>query len=87
MPFLGLGLLLTIIAAGFRGMTIFFPGLTGMLVGGVLGWICGRIGRDDPEKVWSFGNRVGLTLGATMLYSLDATQIRTLSVDPATPEC
>lgn len=67
---------LLLVAAGtvavglVRGLVLYVPGILGMAAGGLLGWLCGRIGRSDPEDLWSFENRVWLALGAALLYAV-----------------
>ena len=64
-------ILLGSLASGvFRALTLFIPGITGMIAGGVLGWLTGSLGRGDPEIAWSFTNRVWLALGAGLLWAI-----------------
>ncbi|MCD4751407.1 MAG: hypothetical protein K8R59_18725 [Thermoanaerobaculales bacterium] len=59
------------VVMGFaRVFVLFIPGIMGMIAGGVLGWATGRVGRGDPEEVWTFGHRMGLALGAGLLYGV-----------------
>ncbi|MBN2314575.1 MAG: hypothetical protein JXM79_11645 [Sedimentisphaerales bacterium] len=54
--------------AFFRASQVFLIGLQGMLAGGVLGWIAGRIGRKDPGVYWSFQQRCWLGVSVTVVY-------------------
>jgi len=51
-----------------RGSFGFAIGVQGMLVLGVLGYAAGRLGRGDPERDWTFSQRVGLALAAALLF-------------------
>jgi len=56
-------------AAGvFRAEVAFVPGVQGMLLLGVLGYCAGRLGRGDPERFWTFGQRVCLALAAAASF-------------------
>jgi hypothetical protein len=50
------------IAGVARAFIGFVPGIQGMILGGVLGAIIGRLGRNDPERYWRFGIRIGMAL-------------------------
>ena len=71
-----LALMLLIVLAGtlaiglLRGMVAFVPGIFGMAAGGLTGYLCGRIGREDPEARWPPGQRLWLALGAAALYGV-----------------
>ncbi len=70
LPYVLIVVAATIIAGFARGLILFIPGIMGMAAGGLLGWTAGRIGRSDPEASWTFGLRIGLTLGAALFYGI-----------------
>jgi len=61
-----------------RGAVLFVPGIAGMAVGGLTGYLCGRLGRDDSEACWGFSERGWMTLGAGVLYGV--VTVATVSV-------
>ncbi len=75
LPYVLIVAVATIIAGFTRGFILFVPGIMGMAVGGVVGWIAGRIGRSDPETVWTFSLRVGLTLGAALFFGIGTAAV------------
>lgn len=52
----------------FRADACALPGLAGMLAGGVAGYGAGRLGRGDPLRFWTFGQRLWLALAAALVY-------------------
>lgn len=76
---------LTGLAVGFfRFRAGFIPGLQGMILGGLLGYLAGRIGRRDPEIYWAFNQRIWLSLSlALVCVSLQTFTVGALSAgDP-----
>lgn len=69
--------------AYFRASQVFLIGLQGMLTGGVLGWIAGRLGRRDPGEYWSFQQRCWLGMSMTVVYM--ASHLVALSILNAGP--
>jgi hypothetical protein len=67
----------------FRGVVAFVPGIQGMLALGVLGYAVGRLGRGDPERFWSFGQRIWIALGCALV--LGVVQVLVVSVLKAGP--
>ncbi|MCP4897238.1 MAG: hypothetical protein GY906_09740 [bacterium] len=74
-PCMLLVLLGAVIAGLVRGYVLFVPGIMGMVVGGVVGWVSGRLGRGDPEHMWSFANRGWLSIGAGLFYAVCAALV------------
>jgi len=75
LPFVLIIVVATVIAGFARGLILFIPGIMGMAFGGLLGWTAGRIGRSDPETVWTFPLRVGLTLGAALFFGIGTAAV------------
>jgi len=75
LPYVLIVVAATVIAGFARGLILFIPGIMGMAFGGLLGWTAGRIGRSDPETVWTFPLRVGLTLGAALFFGIGTAAV------------
>jgi len=75
LPYVLIVVAATVIAGFARGFILFVPGIMGMALGGLLGWTAGRIGRSDPETVWTFPLRVGLTLGAALFFGIGTAAV------------
>jgi len=72
-----------ILAGLFRSTMTFLPGIAGMAAGGVLGWLTGRLAREDPGEIMGFGLRAGLALGAGVLFeTLGAVTVSILHTRP-----
>ncbi len=78
LPCMALAVALGVAAGGFRAAVGFLVGLQGMLVMGVLGWFVGRAGRGDPDRYWSFRQRIWLSL--TVATVLGVAQVVVLSL-------
>lgn len=70
LPAVALGLATATVFGLVRGVSIFVPGVVGMLAGGISGYLTGRLGRHDCDALWPFAARGGITLGATLLYGV-----------------
>ena len=70
LPFVVGTLVLSVMFGLGRATVLFVPGIFGMMAGGVLGYATGRVGRGDPLRLWLFPTRAGVTLGATLLYTV-----------------
>jgi hypothetical protein len=83
MPVVALGLAAGAVAGAFRGAVGFLVGIQGMLLLGVLGYVAGRMGRSDPERFWTFAQRIWLSL--TIALVVGVVEVVVLSVVRAGP--
>lgn len=58
------------LAGGLRWIVDFFPGLQGMLAGGLLGYFAGLAGKTDPPTFWRAGQRFWLLLNLQLTFVL-----------------
>ncbi len=52
----------------FRGKVSFLAGVGGMIAGGAAGYAAGRLGRGDPDRLWTFGQRIWFALSGALVY-------------------
>jgi hypothetical protein len=69
-PVVALGLAAGAVAGALRGGVGFLVGIQGMLLLGVLGYVAGRIGRGDPERFWTFSQRIWLSLTIALVVGI-----------------
>lgn len=69
-PAVLLGLVAGAAAGALRGTVGFAVGIQGMAALGVLGYAVGRLGRGDPERFWTFPQRVWLALAAALVFGV-----------------
>jgi hypothetical protein len=82
-PAVFLGLAAGAAAGAFRGAVGFAVGIQGMLVLGVLGYVAGRTGRGDPDRFWTFAQRIWLSLTIALVVGI--VQVGVLSAVKAGP--
>jgi hypothetical protein len=82
-PAVVLGVAAGAAAGAFRGAVGFAVGIQGMLVLGVLGYVTGRMGRGDPDDLWTFSQRIWLSLTIALVFGI--VQVGVLSAVKAGP--
>jgi hypothetical protein len=87
--FLPAALFAAVFAGGLsfvRAWHFFLVGFQGMLAGGVVGWISGCMGRNDPEAYWTFGQRCWLGVSMMIIYSFSGLLVLSiLNAGPIDP--
>ena len=68
-PILALSAAVGIVVGILRGGMPFFPGVQGMAVGLAVGWAAGRLGRNDPPKYLSIGQRFFFGIAAACVFT------------------
>jgi len=76
LPLVLLAALVGLAAGFFRSWGGFVPGLQGMFLGGLIGYLAGRFGRRDPEILWAFNQRLWLSLSLALV----CVSLQTLTV-------
>lgn len=69
--------------AYFRVSGVFLIGFQGMATGALIGWLVGRLGRQDPGVYWAFNQRCWLGVSMAVAYMI--IHLVTLSILNAGP--
>ena len=82
-PILALSAAVGIVVGILRGGMPFIPGIQGMAVGLAIGWAAGWLGRNDPPKYLSIGQRFFFGIASACVFT--AATLLTMGVTQAAP--
>ena len=68
-PIAALAVILGVVTGYARTQMGFIIGIQGMVAGGIMGYLSGRLGRGDPLVDWTCGRRLRMLVWITVLFA------------------